>query len=425
MMGTLRLGWIVLFSLMASVAHAYDARWPDYGVVVADRGNAGIATYFQGFESPCFNPPYAPAPGELDWIRFYSEMTRVATGTGGIVSPGGRNHVEVRPPLAGAPFADSGAFTRLGGYRNAFGGGFTTAVDVYFDLTDPRVVSRINADYGWDATAGVNDQMGNFRRDFVFNTASNTNGQILITSTLNTLFTPLQDIATRPHFVVATSGWYTLQWVFRDAGDGTLAVDTNLRSSTGTLLFTRTLNVPADVIATQIGGNRYQWFIFVQSARLPIDNSRLNSGIREPVFGSTPPAGSPINAGTTGVGGTTPSTPLNFTNTGNLQLEFCSCTVSGPNASDFSVSACPTLIQPGANAALNVSCTPSAPGPRTATLTLVTNDSTRGTNFTYALQCNGIGSNTIGVPVRSPWALLLLTMSLLGAGAFVVRTRRG
>lgn len=175
MMRTLHLGWIVLFSLMASVAHAYDARWPDYGVVVADRGNAGIATYFQGFESPCFNPPYAPAPGELDWIRFYSEMTRVATGTGGIVSPGGRNHVEVRPPLAGAPFADSGAFTRLGGYRNAFGGGFTTAVDVYFDLTDPRVVSRINADYGWDATAGVNDQMGNFRRDFVFNTASNTN----------------------------------------------------------------------------------------------------------------------------------------------------------------------------------------------------------------------------------------------------------
>ncbi len=423
-MRLMQLGWILILSLVAAAAQAYDARWPDYNVVMADRGNAGAATYFQGFESPCFNPPYAPAPGENDWIRFYSEMTRVGTGTGGIASPGGRNHVEVRPPLAGAPAANSGAFTRLGGYRNTFGGGFRTGIEVYIDLSDPRVASGINANYGWDVTTAVNDTAGNHRRDFVFATASNTSGQVLVGTTTTTNFVPTGDLASRPHFVVTGSGWYTFEWVFRDAA-GTLAVDLNLRNSAGTLLFTRTISDPADLIAA-IGGNRYQWFTYVQSARLPIDNSRLNSGIVEPVYASTPAAGSTLNLGTTFIGGTTSSVPVNLQNSGALQLEVCGCNLSGPNAADFTVTSCPTLIQPGANATLNVSCTPTAAGQRTATLTIVTNDSTRGTNFTYALVCNDIaGLNTIAVPVRSPWALLLLGLSLMGVGAFVVRTRSG
>ncbi len=325
------LAWVVLLcvSLFTSVAHAYDERWPDYGVRATDRGNSGSATYFQGFESPCFGPPYQPGTGELDWIRYYSEVVRVPTGTGGIASRNGFNHAHILPPLPSAPGVNTGAYTRLGGYRTGFGGGFTIALDVYFDLSDPRVLSGVNAAYGWDLTTAVNNQAGDHRRDFIFHTASNTSGQILIGVSNTSNFAPIGNLASGPHYVVGTSGWYTMEWVYRDAGNGTLAVDLNVRNSAGTLVFTRTLNIAADVIASQIGGNRYLWFTFMQSDRLPMDNARLNSGIREALYASNPIPGSSLNAGNANLGNPAPGTTLNVQNQGTLRLEVCSCSITG------------------------------------------------------------------------------------------------
>lgn len=418
---------LALILAVCSSAQAYDQRWPDYDVVATDRGSSGSASYFQGFESPCFGPPYQPGTGELDWVRYYSEVVRVATGASGIASRNGFNHVEMQPPLPGAPGANTGAYTRLGGYRTTFGGGYTVELDVYFDLTDPRVQSGTNADYGWDAAAAVNNQGGSHRRDFIFHTASNTSGQILLGSSNISAFAPVPNLASGPHYVVAASGWYTLQWVYRDAGNGTLAVDTNLRSSGGALLWTRTLNDPADVIASQIGGNRYLWFTFMRSNRLALDNVRLNSVVRDALYASVPTPGSLLNAGIANIGGAATGTTLSALSQGTLRLEICSCAITGPAAADFSVATCPNLVEPGNALTLNVGCTPSAAGTRSATLTLVTNDSTRGTNFSYPLQCAGIDPNAVdvGVPVPSsnPYLLLLLALSLLAAAGLSLRMR--
>ncbi|HWS25582.1 MAG TPA: hypothetical protein VN259_03315, partial [Xanthomonadales bacterium] len=104
-----------------------------------------------------------------------------------------------------------------------------------------------------------------------------------------------------------------------------------------------------------------------------------------------------------------------------------SCTISGPAAADFAVAVCPNLVEPGNTLALNLSCTPSAAGARSATLTLVTNDSTRGTSFSYPLQCLGVDPNAVdlGVPVPSsnPYALLLLGLMLLTAAGLTLRPR--
>jgi hypothetical protein len=389
------IGALLVSVLFASLAHAEDSRWPDFGVSGETRGNAGTATYFQGFETPCFSAPYQPGAGSNDWVRLYSELVRVGTGSAGIASRNGFNHAEILPPLAGAPAQSSGAFTRLGGFHSIFGGGFVVELDVYFDLTDPRVLSGANAAYGWDASSAVNDQAGSFRRDFIFHTASNTSGQILVGASNVTNFTPRGDLATGLHYVVASSGWYTLQWVYRDAGDGSLAVDLNLRDQAGSVLFTRTLNNAADVIATQIGGNRYLWLTFVQSDRLAIDNARLNSGIRESLYQSTPAPGNFLNAGSANPGSPAPGTQLNVQSQGTLQLEVCSCTVSGPDAADYSVSACPTVLAPGQGATIGIACTPSGFGNRSAALTLSTNDSTGGSFFSYPLRCNGIDPGSI------------------------------
>lgn len=388
----LRFALIGLLVVMHPLAAAEpDSRWPDFGLERGDSGavvQSGSSEYFQGFEAPCFGAPYSPAAGD-DWIRFYSEVVRVPSGSGGIASRSGLNHAELRPPLPGAPASNTGAFTRLGGYASTFDGGFVVEIDIYLDLSDPQVQSGVNADYGFDVASAVNNQAGGHRRDFVFHTASNTAGQILVGSSNTTNFAVRGDLASGPHFVVASSGWYTFQWTYRDAGDGTLAVDTNLLSSAGATLWTRTLNNPADVIATQIGGNRYLWFTFLESDRVAIDNSRINSGIVSATYASNPLPGTTINAGTASVGSPAAGANLQILSQGTLRLEICSCSISGAAASDFSISGCPALIEPGSSQNFAIGCTPSAAGARSASLSVVTNDSAGGTTFTYALTCTG------------------------------------
>lgn len=423
----MRLFIMLLLLCTSTLATAYDQRWPDYGVHQVERGTAGSASYFQGFESPCFGPPYQPGAGELDWVRYYSEVVRAATGSAGISSRNGFNHAEVVPPLPGAPGVNTGAYTRLGGYRASFGGGYTVELDVYFDLADPRVQSGLNADYGWDSVTAINDQSGDHRRDFIFHAASDGNGQILVGVSNISSFAPVPNLAAGPHAVIAATGWYTLQWVYRDAGDGTLAVDLNLLDAGGTQLFSQTLNEPTDVIATEIGGNRYLWFVFMQSDRLALDNVRLNSGVREALYASTPAPGSVLDAGSAVFGSATPGTVLGVVNQGTLRLEICSCAISGPDAADFTVGVCPALIEPGANLSLAVTCSPAAAGSRMASLRLVTNDSNRGTDFDYPLLCTGIDPNApaSAIPVPGPqgWAWLVLIAGLLGLAMPWLRNR--
>jgi len=192
----------------------------------------------------------------------------------------GRRHVSRRCGARGHHPGEgfTGAFTRLGGYDSTFDSGFATSVDVYIDLSDPPWLLR-----RMDLISGtaVNNQSGGHRRDFIFHAAADDNsnpGAVLIAGSNNSNFAKRNDLETLNHYAVTASGWYTFQWVFRDFGDGTLAVDLNLRDSGGELLWIETRHNATDVIATQIGGHRYMWFTFVAVDELAIDNTTAGFG---------------------------------------------------------------------------------------------------------------------------------------------------
>ncbi len=227
-------------------------------------------THFEGFEDPGF------AAGGNNWNHFNSTVSRVASGTGGIASSSGGFHGMIDSTVLPAPPDDfTGAFTRLGGYDSTFDGGFITQLDVYMDLADPAVLADT---YGWDLSTAANNQAGGHLRDFIFHTASNASGEILVGGSNNTNFTRRNDLASINHYVITAGGWYTFEWDFHDQGDGTLEVDLNLRDAGGTLLWTETLNHPADIIATVVGGHRYMWFTFLEVDTLAIDNTLANGG---------------------------------------------------------------------------------------------------------------------------------------------------
>lgn len=226
---------------------------------------AGVP-YFEGFENPSFSaPPIAPGPG---WFSYDSQMNRVASGTAGIPSRSGGFHAAITPPGVGY----SGVFSRLGGYSSQFSGGFTSSLDVYIDLSDPTVLANT---YGWDLSTAVSGQDSNHRRDFIFHTASNPLGQVYVGGSNNSNFTRRNDLGSINHYTITASGWYRFEWVFRDNGAGTLAVDLNLRSASNNLLWTETRNDASDVISNIVGGNRYMWFTFLETNYLAIDNGQL------------------------------------------------------------------------------------------------------------------------------------------------------
>ncbi|HNO77203.1 MAG TPA: HYR domain-containing protein [Phycisphaerae bacterium] len=233
-----------------------------------DPSNTGVPIgYFQGFEDPGF-----VSNTEADWNDYDSVVSRVASGTDGITSKSGGFHAVVDSTL---PPATTGAFTRIGGYDSTYGTGFTVSLDLYMDLSDPAVVADT---YGWDLSTAANNQSGTHLQDFIFHTASDASGNILVGGSNNSNFTRRNDIASLNHHTISSTGWYTFEWVFRDFGDGTLAVDLNLRDAGGSLLWTETRHDAGNIIATVVGGHRYMWFTFLEVDTLAIDNTTVLNG---------------------------------------------------------------------------------------------------------------------------------------------------
>ncbi|MBX7131169.1 MAG: hypothetical protein K1X67_00675 [Fimbriimonadaceae bacterium] len=225
--------------------------------------------HFEGFEDPGFVSGVAS-----NWNDYNSSLTRVLSGTGGILSRSGAAHGLINSTSLPAPPNDwTGAFTRLGGYSSTFGGGYTASLSVYINLSDPAVVANT---YGWDLSTASNTQGGAHRRDFVFHTASNGSGQVLVGASNNSNFTRRNDLGSINHYTITQSGWYTFEWVFRDQA-GSLAVDLNLRNDSGVWLWSETRNDPSDLISTIVGGNRYMWFTFLEVDTLAIDDTSVES----------------------------------------------------------------------------------------------------------------------------------------------------
>ena len=237
-------------------------------VVTYDAPTATDFGFFQGFEHAGWvaGAPYPEMPS-TNWNQYQSPIVRTASGTDGITSKTGAAHAVVTEGTGDW----TGIFSRLGGFYNSFGNGYVTSVDVYLDLSDDKVALST---YGFDVSTGVNKPDGNHLRDFIFHAAGEP-GKILIAGSNNSNFARQGNLASINHYEVTTTGWYTLEWNFRDMGDGSLAVDLNLRDASGSLLWTETRNTTTDIIETIASGTRYMWFTFLAADKLAIDNTTL------------------------------------------------------------------------------------------------------------------------------------------------------
>lgn len=289
-------------TIIDTVAPLYTTTQPNI-VTTNDTGNCSAAVVFptptavdvgysQGFEDPAWVSGDYPTAPSVDWNEYNSGMVRVATGTDGITSKSGVAHAVIdSTTLPASPDDYSGVFGRLGGYSSVFGSGYRVSLDVYLNLSDPAVTANT---YGWDLSVAANSQSGGHRRDFIFHTASDAVGNILVAASNNSGGTRRNDLASINHHTVSSSGWYTFEWVFRDNGSGVLAVDCNLRDAGGTLLWTEVRSDPSDLIATVVGGNRYMWFTFLAADKLAVDNAYLERNatvVCTPVSGFAFPAG--------------------------------------------------------------------------------------------------------------------------------------
>jgi uncharacterized repeat protein (TIGR01451 family) len=201
------------------------------------------APYFNGFENAA----------DVDTATYPNDamfgVTRVASGTGGITSSSGSWHA--------AAAAGSGAFTRYGGYSSVFpAGGYTTSADIYLDTS----ASPLGADRRFDWDSAISNSSGSFRRDFVFNVATDGLGGFVVAGSNNAGRSGANPLIDPTRYTISTSGWYTFQHRFYDNG-GVLAVEMTVRAAgSATPLASWTRSDPADAIGTT-GGNRYGWLV--------------------------------------------------------------------------------------------------------------------------------------------------------------------
>jgi hypothetical protein len=217
--------------------------------------------YFQGFEVDTY-----------DW----SGATRVASGNNGVTSAAGDFHAEAA--YTAAP-GTSDAFTKFGGYESTFpAGGYTTSVDVYLN-----VAAGNPNDTRFDWSSAISTPANTHRRDFVFNAGFYNDSDA--TGSVPRFVINASNNATRSgafpknsgSISITTTGWYTLEHHFRNAGLGVLAVDLSISTLGGAPLKTWTLSDPSDIIGTTVGGHRYGWIVIQEFPVLAIDNVSLLS----------------------------------------------------------------------------------------------------------------------------------------------------
>lgn len=234
---------------------------PTQTLVGFDAGLEKGTVFFQGFEADTLG-------WEDETTTWSGNVTRVASGTDGIASADGSWHATFTQTDAAGGL--TGPFTRFDGYRDEWPGEWCTKTDIYLD-------TGWAAGEGFDFSVASNGSDGAHQRDFIFHVTKDTStGDLLVGGSNNTNFDPREDLETINHYDVDASGWYTFEHRFYDAGDGTLAVDLNLYDDAGTLLFTETRNDTSDVLATDIGANRYGWFTNIDIAGgIEVDNTEL------------------------------------------------------------------------------------------------------------------------------------------------------
>lgn len=112
-------------------------------------------------------------------------------------------------------------------------------------------------------------------------------------------------------------------------------------------------------------------------------------------YDAQPSAPGPIDLGNATVGTLIKFSALLLHNSGDASLILSNPSLSGPHAADFAVSGWSNSMLPKASVDVQLACTPSAVGPRTAMLSFVTNDVDH-LSVSYSLLCEGVAAPTAG-----------------------------
>jgi len=262
--------------------------------VMIPAGAAPAPTYFQGFESDT-----------AGWIDNGGSVERVASpsASSGYANPvnaaSGSYLARLRLddcytiPSGGGPVKQcDGAFTRWGGYNGGSttgvplpAGGYTTQIDIYLD-TD---WAKAHPDTRFDFSSAINDETGNFLRDFVFNVGTDSTGFVISASN------NARRDSTDPYHAtnrqnINSSGWYTFRHTFhKDSSNTYLVVDMDISPKGGSSVAQWTLPSVQDM---NPGCNRYGWFVNQEIPDLPIDNTQMTGCGTPP---TPPPSPTPVS----------------------------------------------------------------------------------------------------------------------------------
>ena len=218
-----------------------------------------------------FEDPQNPAPVDPGYNDIWFDydggvITRVPSGTNGIISADGSNHAEVTGPV----------FTRWGGYSSTFPtNGYDTKLDVYLDMA-----LADGSDLRFDFSSAISDPAGNHRRDFIIHLGTNlaAPGQWLVSASNNSPGWP-GNPARSPADITET-GWYTIEHSFRKNSSGVLEVTISIyKKGESAPVGSWVLSDSSDIIGVTVGGNRYGWFTSQRFdfSWLAIDNATIEN----------------------------------------------------------------------------------------------------------------------------------------------------
>lgn len=207
----------------------------------------------------------------------WTGAAQVGSGSGGVTSASGAFHATATTGTT--------VFTTWGGYNFGAGNAVPTAFQEYWTAID----IYLNVEGGWandtrfDFDSAINNSMGTFLRDFIFNAGfyndatgpgAGTNRFVISASTNSQPGSAYAKNPARDPIAITTTGWYTFEEHFYDNG-GVLSVDMSIYDSSHALVKTWTLNT-ADSIG-DVGGNRYGWFDYNEFTALAFDNAELRT----------------------------------------------------------------------------------------------------------------------------------------------------